>query len=361
MKTGRELKQIQNLIAQVYWDDFWSLGKMTARFEEQAERILFEGKRKVLMVNNGSSALELALRAIMHGRTFSEKPKIVMPVMTVPMVKWAIERTGGEPVFVDCGEDHNIAWNFFVQTVQNTKPFAVIWVYTGGLMPDCMRDVREMCDKHQIFLIEDVSHAHLSRSAKNDLAGTIGHLAAGSMYATKVLSSGEGGFVAFEPNTELESIMRIYRNQGKKEGNGYFEWNGFNYRPNEFTAVVALVRLINLHKEIRERKRIASFYNARLADYTPVFEVKHLTMNCRPSFYKYIVGVHDDCLGISAEKIINGLKKYSAPLSGAVHDFLLKPGFPGAEKVAQTHICLPLDSDEKAERFIEIAERVIRR
>jgi dTDP-4-amino-4,6-dideoxygalactose transaminase len=360
VKTGRELKQIQKLLEQVYWDDVWSLGKMTARFETQAKAILFQGQREVLMVNSGSTALELALRGILHRKVRSEKPKVIMPVLTVPMVKWAIERTGCEPVMVDCGYTHNMERNFFVQAVQQTKPFAVIWVYTGGLMPDFMREVRQICDENGIFLIEDISQAHLSRSKNEEWAGTIGHLVAGSMAAPKVLNCGEGGFVAFEPNSELEDILRRYRNQGKKEGSDHFAWDGFNYRPNEFTAAVALVRLLNLHREIRKRKRIASFYNARLANFTPALKVKHLEMKCRPSFYRYVVGVHDDGFGRTPTEIIDRLRRMKAPLEGLVHDYPLRSGYPLAEKVAKTHICLPLDSEEKAERWVKLAEYVLR-
>jgi perosamine synthetase len=349
-KSVKEKVRLIELMEEVYDDPFWSLGKKTEMAEDLCRRNIFFNTKNTLLVNDGTHALELCLRDInVAGK------KVLMPVMTVPMVGWAIESAGGTPVYVDVNHEHmqmdfkamQEAYNFHGDEIA-----AVLIVHTGGLITPDIFKIVEWCKERSLPLVEDISHAQLSYLSKKvqvpeyggDVpplrhhAGTFGDYAAFSMYATKVVSAGEGGFAAKRGDI---TGMKAIRNQGKNDKQ---EWvrKGYNFRASEWTACVAIAKLENIEHEIKHRWSMAKMYLSEgikgLHDDSSIY----WEYNMFPSFYKYIVPKHQR---------IEGSLTYK---SGAVHrEILSVDSYPGAEEASKFHICLPLNDKKIVSHTIQ--------
>src|SRR5690349_4731810 len=95
-KSKDEKEMLLQLMSEVYDNPMWSLGEKTEHAENICSDKIFRGEKEALLVNDGTHALELCLRDInVTGK------HVILPVMTVPMVAWAVKRAGGIPYFVD--------------------------------------------------------------------------------------------------------------------------------------------------------------------------------------------------------------------------------------------------------------------
>ncbi len=335
------------------------LGPETDEFETGIDQILFrDAARRSLLVSNGTVAIELVLRSLVAQ---SADPKasntVLMPVMTVPMVKWAIERAGCVPVGIDIdAESHCMDVDKTVEMIRtsqlfNKRVFAVLFVYTGGLMPRNIKMLVDFCFANGVQFIEDVSHAYsTTRRSDGWVPGTKGDAVCGSLFATKTLSIGEGGFVRFNDLGAYQTA-RIIRHQGKDSRDVMVMDNCYNFRASEYAAAVGNVKLKYLDGEVCHRRLILDFYRNWVADRG--FTMPDAKLEIDTGGYKAIVTV-PDALHIELK-----LKRAGAWLPSAVHrDILFGGDFPVAKQVAGGHICLPLNGPLAAEDFIETWYRV---
>ena len=144
---------------------------------------------------------------------------------------------GAEVEFVDCRRD-DLCMSFedFERKAERHRPRAAILVHIGGHIAFDSERIAAYCRDHGIFLLEDCAHAH---GADWDGArpGGFGDAGVYSLYATKTVSTGEGG-VLVSGNEELIEFAAKFRNYGKFE----HEVDGLNFRMSEFTAALALVQ-----------------------------------------------------------------------------------------------------------------------
>ena len=213
-------------------------------------------------------------------------------------------------------------------------------------MPRNIQLLRDYCFDHGVQFIEDVSHAYKTMRAHDQwVPGTKGHAVCGSLFATKVLSLGEGGFVRFLNDQVYETAWMI-RHQGKNKSDIQTLDNCYNFRASEYAAAVGNVKLKYLQGEILHRTGIVCDV------YRPWVEERGLSladhkMYISISHYKAILNVPN------AIEIENDFRKKGFRLPSAVHrDILFDGVWPGAEYVRDNHICLPLSSRAAAEEFI---------
>jgi len=332
-KSEEEKKELLTMFSDIYDSNMWSLGYYTKCAETLARNIIL-GK-DCLLVNDGTHALELCLRDIgVEGKV------VFIPALTVPMLVWAVARAGGIPVYVDVDEFLQMDLSSLKLAFDSESNYsaAVILVHTGGLISPDILKFRNFCKLRGLKLIEDCSHSQKSYLDIGDVrvyAGATGDYATFSMYATKVVSAGEGGIAA--KNGDI-SYMKVLRNQGKEEGTGDFLVEGYNYRASEWTAAVACVKIKNVDQEIAYRTSLANMYiNSGI---TPMNLEYFDDMKMVPSYYKFII------------RKDKKLEKFMRFTSGAVHRPALC-NVPMAAKMANGHVCLPLNSEEVVLKTIE--------
>ena len=337
-RSEEEWEELSGLLKEVYFSNRWAYyggGKFHSAFEQLASEKLFDGKVNSLLVANGTVALELAIRAAFHAN--SCPVKLGIPVLTVPMVKWAAERSD----FVDEIKYLDVDPKTFCIRKIPRDLDGVIWVHTGGLMSEQTETMLKECKRQGTTVIEDVSHAYQSL-CNGRTAGTIGHFVAGSLFGTKVLTCGEGGIVGTHSEIGYD-FMKAMRNQGKDDE---FEqvMEGYNYRASEFTAAIAFVRLKGFEKEYISRYQITNWYDVALRK-VGIQSVEN-ELGCVTAGYKYIVRTKH------AHKLDEWMEEEGLSFTDWVHDRLLIRGdFPGAVEIMDGHVCLQLiqDPDERKE------------
>ena len=259
---------------------FLSNDKFNREFED-AYKKLTEVKY-ALTVNNGTSAIELAIRTLgLEGKD------ILMPTNTSAATLFAIVNSGNTPVLCDIEDDLSLD----PESVENeiTKNTgAVVAVHIGGFISENTLRLKEFCDGMEIYLIEDGAQS-VGSKLYGQSQGSFGDISTASFYSTKVATTGEGGMISTDEEF-LNNKAELIRNQAKipvkLKGvyQNYHETFGYNYRMTEVQALMGLTQLARLEEMIAKRKKIADVYDAELSAWKFFDE----STSSKPNWYKWI-------------------------------------------------------------------------
>ena len=220
-------------------------GKRVRDFESQVKSYL--GVKHVLAVNSGTAALHAALLAV----DIKQGEEVLLPSFTFVATANAVVAAGGKPVFVDVKRDDYTIDVSDLKSKITKKSKVVIPVHLYGHPAD-MDEIGELADKHSIKVVEDACQS-LGSTFKKKQTGTFGAMGCFSMYASKVLTAGEGGAVATDSD-ELADKIKMIRNHGMVEG---YDTRvlGLNLRLPELSAAVAKIQMQKLAKMLELRRR----------------------------------------------------------------------------------------------------------
>jgi perosamine synthetase len=230
-------------------------GEQVAAFEDEFSALV-DG-RICVAVNSGTSALHLGLIAAGIG----PGDEVVVPSFTFAATANAVVRAGATPVFADIEPDHFGLDPNAVEKAVTSSTRAVIPVHLYGHPADCDA-LSDVCEERGLVLLEDACQAH-GASLAGRPAGALGALAAFSFYATKNMTTGEGGMVVCEDDS-LARTVRLLRNQGM-EVRYQNEVAGLNDRMTEVCAAMGRVQLRHLRRWNERRRTIAAAYDRGLA------------------------------------------------------------------------------------------------
>jgi dTDP-4-amino-4,6-dideoxygalactose transaminase len=299
------------------WDSIlegqqWSEGEWTRRFEEA-----WSGWNGVTAVAFGSwtgGALAALEYAGVRGET------VLCPSNTFMATPLAAVRAGANVQFVDCNrEDLCMSFEDFERKVAEHRPRAAILVHIGGHIAFDAERIAALCRSEGIFLVEDCAHAH-GATWGDGRPGAYGDAGVYSFYATKTVSTGEGG-VLVSRHDDLLEFARAFRNYGKPE----HRVEGLNFRMSEFTAALATVQTERLDeivawKNAIARERLDPVYGRRL----------ELPDGMTSGFYKYVVF---EPIERSTGKV------YDQPCHRIMGHSV---DLPNTDWVAENHWCVPL-------------------
>jgi dTDP-4-amino-4,6-dideoxygalactose transaminase len=299
------------------WDSIlegqqWSEGEWTRRFEEA-----WSGWNGLAAVAFGSwtgGALAALEYAGVRGET------VLCPSNTFMATPLAAVRAGANVQFVDCNrEDLCMSFEDFERKVAEHRPRAAILVHIGGHIAFDAERIAALCRSEGIFLVEDCAHAH-GATWGDGRPGAYGDAGVYSFYATKTVSTGEGG-VLVSRHDDLLEFARAFRNYGKPE----HRVEGLNFRMSEFTAALATVQTERLDeivawKNAIARERLDPVYGRRL----------ELPDGMTSGFYKYVVF---EPIERSTGKV------YDQPCHRIMGHSV---DLPNTDWVAENHWCVPL-------------------
>jgi perosamine synthetase len=308
----RDRERLHGLWDEVIDSQQWAHGPMTERFEAAWED--WNAAPAVAMSGWGGGALAALEFAGVRGQA------VLCPSNTFMATPLAILKAGGRPVFVDCNrEDLCMSFADFERKAERERPRACVLVHIGGHIAFETEEIAAYCREHDIFLLEDCAHAH-GAAWHGRRAGTYGNAGVYSLYATKTISTGEGG-VLVSHDEELLDFARAFRDYGKP---GY-DVEGLNFRMSEFTAALGLVQVERLEEIVAWKNEIA---RTMLDDSHP----GRLRMpdGMVSGLYKYIVF---DAIERSTGKV------YDEPCHR-----IMRTGdeLPNSDWVAGHHWCVPL-------------------
>ena len=215
------------------------------------------GVPHAIAMGNGT----LALMAIFSGLGLGPGDEVITVAHTFAATANSIMFTGATPVFVDIEPDTYLIDAKRIEAAITPRTRAICPVHLFGLVAD-MEMIDAIAGRHGLTVVEDACQAH-GATFRGLRAGSFGH-GAFSLYATKNMTTGEGGFVTTS-DPALADWLRVYRNQGQRS-RYQFEMLGFNFRMTDITAAIGLVQLNKLDRNTSRRQAIAARYSAALAD-----------------------------------------------------------------------------------------------
>jgi dTDP-4-amino-4,6-dideoxygalactose transaminase len=308
----RDRARLHELWDEVITSQRWSEGPLTERFE--AAWSAWNGLGAVATSGWTGAAMAALEFAGVRGET------VLCPSNTFMATPLAAVHAGAQVAFVDANRD-DLCMSFadFEAKVARHKPRAAFLVHVGGHIAFEVERIAELCRAEGIFLIEDCAHAH-GASWNGRRPGSWGDAGLWSFYATKTVSTGEGGMLVSR-HDELIDFARAFRNYGKPE----HAVAGLNFRLSEFTAALGLVQTERMEeivawKNDAPRRWLDPVHPGRLQ--VPDGMISGL--------YKYIVF---DALERSTGKV------YDQPchrIMGHAEEL------PNADWIAHNHWCAPL-------------------
>lgn len=338
-------------IGQVCEEAAFSGGKFADRFDEEFAR--YVGTEYACGVNNGTTALHLAMLALGVG----PGDEVIVPANTYIATAWGVSYTGATPVFADCTAD---TWQIDPDRIEEKiteRTKGIIGVHLYG-QPFEFGRVKEIADRHGLFVVEDCAQAMDARY-EGRMCGTLGELGCFSFYPGKNLYAfGEGGSVTCNNEAYMKHMTRL-KNQGC-DRRYYHDEIGYNYRLEGVQGAVLSVALKLLPDWTKRRRQIGQRYHREITN--PLITMQVHPENTDPVYHLFVVTVedHEDFIRYMAEADVECNMHYPVPchLQEAYKFLGYKEGdCPNAEYLASHCVTLPLFpelTDEEADRVIAL-------
>jgi len=211
-----------------------------------------------IVVNSGTSALQLALRAL----DIKENDEVILPSFSFMAVSNAILNEKAIPVFVDIDPATLNLDASCLEAALSRKTRAVVLVHSFGI-PAPATQIMAFARRHSLVLIEDACEA-LGAEIDGRKVGTFGDIATLAFYPNKVISTGEGGALITQ-SAVLAARLRSLRNQGRS-GEDWLQHHepGFSYRLSDIHCALGLQQLSRIEQTLRHRDTLACRYTSAL-------------------------------------------------------------------------------------------------
>lgn len=355
-------------VADVIRSGCLTTGPKTLEFEERFAS--YVGTRHAIAVSSGTAALHLALEAA------GVKPgdEVLIPAITFTATGEVVKYLGARPVLVDV--DPNTMNIDVLDAAAKLTPRtrAIIPVHIAG-QPCDMDGIRELARVHHFRVIEDAAHALPSKYA-GQMIGSVSEFTAFSFYATKTLTTGEGGMITTDNQAHAKrmKLMRLHgiagdagRPQGKN-GAWYYEVieAGYKYNLTDLQSALGLVQLGKCNAMRAARAQIAERYNEAFTK-IPALDPPGVAPGRESSWHLYILRLNLERLAIDRNAFVNelfergvGTSVHFIPLN--LHPFYqrtygYRPGdCPVAEAEFERCLSLPIYpgmTDSAVEQVIE--------
>ncbi|MBI2028407.1 MAG: DegT/DnrJ/EryC1/StrS family aminotransferase [Candidatus Levybacteria bacterium] len=225
-------------------------GPFTKKLEKKFAK--FIGTKYAVCCSNGTSAIHLALIALGIGKG----DEVIIPDFTIICSASMTILAGAKPVLVDVDKYWCIDPDKIEEKITpRTKAIMVVHMYGN---PANMKKIMKIARKHKLFVIEDACAAH-GAEVDGQKIGSIGDIGCFSFYASKNITSGEGGMVVTNKK-EIADKVNLLKSHGFERPRFIHRIIGFNYRMTDIQSAIALAQLENIRHKISKRREIASYY-----------------------------------------------------------------------------------------------------
>ncbi len=314
-------------------DGWWTEGRFSNEFSRKIGEVL--GVKHVALTNSGSSANLVAISSLFSAKLGERRIKPGDEIITVasgfPTTINPIIQNGGVPVFVDVSIGNYNAIPEEIEKAVTKKTKAIALAHTLG-NPFNLKKIKEVCEKHSLWLVEDCCDAFGSKyDGKN--VGTFGDIATLSFYPAHHITTGEGGAV-FTNNAELAKIAFSIRDWGRdcscppgkdntcgkrfcqQHGELPSEYDhkyvysnlGYNLKMTDMQAAIGLAQLEKLQSFIKARKENFDRFDRFMQKYQSHFHLPKAEENSEPSWFGYLMTVKEDA-PFSRNEIVEFLNK----------------------------------------------------
>lgn len=365
-----------NSVVETLKSGWLTTGVKVKRFENDFAQ--YVGCNYAIAVNSCTAALHLALEAV----GIDEGDEVIVPTMTFAATAEVVLYLKAKPVLVDCRPDTLNIDPDAVERAITAKTKAVIPVHFGG-QPCDMDAIMEVAKSRGLYVIEDAAHA-LPASYHGSKVGTIGDITCFSFYATKTITTGEGG-MATTNNAEWAERMRMMSLHGishdawkryTKEGSWYYEVlrPGFKYNLTDIGAAIGIEQLKKAHEFLQARQRIASIYDRCFSKF-PELQIPVRGTNLEHAWHLYVIQLDLARLHINRNEFIEALREEGIGTSVHFIPLHLHPYYrdrfgykptdiPAAGAAYERIISLPIYpkmTDADVERVVDAVAKIVDR
>ena len=298
-------------------------GPKTKQFE--AVFASYVGAKHAIAVNSCTAAMHLALEAI----GLRKDDEVITTPYTFAATAEVVRYFDAKPVLVDvCSSDLNIDISL-IEAAITERTRAIIPVHIAGLSVD-LDPIYAIAQRHGLAVIEDTAHAFPS-TYKGRFIGSpppaeygIRHATCFSFYATKTITTGEGGMICTDDDALAErcrimALHGISKDAWKRytaEGSWYYEIiaPGYKYNLTDIASAMGLAQLAKADRMWRRRKQIAEQYNRAFAA-MPHLQIPHDNPAHQHAWHLYMLRLNLDHLGIDRAEFITELKERNIGVS----------------------------------------------
>ena len=325
-------------VAEVVKSGHIAQGEVVTRFESAFARKM--GARDAVAVSSGTAALHLILLAM------GVKPgdEVIIPSYVCTALLYAVEYVAAKPILAEIDPLTNNINAADVKRRVTKRTKAIIVPHMFGLAADL-----DQLLKLGVPIIEDCAQA-VGGVHRNKPLGTFGQAAIFSFYATKVMTSGEGGMVITRSPELLDRVrdLKVYDEKP-------LDRIRFNYKMTDMQAAIGEVQLGRLDNFIARRRHIAQQYMdsfKSLKVKLPQKQVEHI-------YYRFTVGLDGDC-----EPLIQDLKQHgigcARPVFLPIHRHLKSDGYPITDRVWKSTLSIPIYPSLPTSAVKKVISRFIR-
>ncbi len=336
-------KNDAELLSQVMLSGQIAQGEKVADFERQMAR--FIGVKGCVATSSGTAGLHLSLIALGIG----QGDQVLFPTYVCAALLNAVNYVRATPVLVDINPR---SFNLDVCDLKaklTPKSKAVILPHMFGLPAD-IDEIMAL----GIPVIEDCAQA-VGATFQKKPVGSFGTLAVFSFYATKVMTTGEGGMVASHSQALLEKLKDL-REYDEKDNYRL----RFNYKMSDLQAALGLAQLARLADFVSQRRKTADLYSASLKGFA--VDLPQESEDRRHIFFRYVIRAKRPLAAILRSFEQRGVC-CRRPVHKSLHRFLGLSGFPWTEEVSKSALSLPIYpslKDEETKKVIEAAQGILR-
>lgn len=352
-KTPVTARQVAS-VAKILRSGWLTSGPACREFEQKIAE--YTGAKYAVAVNSCTAALHLSLIA---AGVKSGDEVITTPYTFAASVE-AIIHSGARPIFSDIDPDtFNISPSEIEkQTTSRTK--AVMPVHIAGL-PCELGSIEKLARKNKLVIVHDAAHA-IGSAYRGKKIGATPHLTCFSFYATKNITTGEGGMVTTSNkrwadrvrSLSLHGMDRQAWKRYRKTGNWYYEIRelGFKYNLSDINAALGIAQLDHFETMQSQRAKIAKWYDAALRDVDEI-EIPPRSEQMTHAWHMYIIRFNSRKRSMNRDQLIDELS--NAGVGTSVHfipifrqpyyrkTFSLRVrDFPEADRLYKSVITLPL-------------------
>jgi dTDP-4-amino-4,6-dideoxygalactose transaminase len=285
-------------------------GPRVKQFESDFAR--YVGARHAIAVNSCTAALHLALEAAGVG----PGDEVVVPTVTFTATAEVVVHLGARPVLVDCRADTLNMDPDALEAAVTPRTKAIVPVDVAGL-PCEMRHIQAFAQPRGLTVIEDAAHS-LPASVDGAMVGTLADLTCFSFYATKTVTTGEGGMVTTDSDAHADRIRMMSLHGISRDGwtrytaSGSWCYEileaGYKYNLTDIAAAIGIEQLKKCDRFRDARARIAACYDEAFAD-VPEIATPPRFPNRDSAWHLYVIQLDLDRLRIGRAGFIDALKQ----------------------------------------------------
>lgn len=360
-KEGYEQKYVKEA-----FDTNWvaPLGENVNKFEEELAN--YVGAKHAAALSAGTAAIHMAFKAL----NIKKGDMIFCQDLTFSATVNPVMYENATPVFIDSEKE---SWNMDPRALEKAfekypNPKAVIVVHLYGV-PAKMDEIKEICDKHGVPLVEDAAES-LGATYKGKQTGTFGKYGIYSFNGNKIITTSGGGMLVSDDEERIAKV-RFWATQSREKARHYEHKEiGYNYRMSNIVAGIGRGQLKVLDKRIKQKTDIYNNYKEGFKDISDI-EMEPIPVNTKPNHWLSVITLNKNS-NVKPIDIMEALDREnieSRPVWKPMHmqpifkdyDFIKVEEEPVSTDLFERGVCLPSDTNmtkEEQEVVIDIIKNL---